>query len=165
MSEPFLGEIRLFPFAYAPQGWALCDGSLLEIPKNMALFTLLGVTFGGDGVKTFGLPDLRGRVPACPGFAVKYGQMGGEEGHVLTLGEIPWHTHQAMSSSASGTTKEAPGHVWAGSATKPYRDTANDWMNLQALTLSGEGKAHNNMQPYIVGNYCIATAGIYPTRP
>lgn len=164
MAEPFLGEIRLFPFHYAPEGWALCDGSLLEIRRHQALYSLLGKTFGGDGVNNFRLPDLRGRVPVCPGFTVRYGQESGEESHVLTIGEMPQHNHQAMGNSEPGTTKEAAGGVWAASP-KTYGGSANVMMNAQALSPSGEGKAHNNMQPYTVVNYCIALVGIYPTRP
>lgn len=165
MAEPFIGEIRLFSFNYAPDGWAICDGSILQINQNQALFSLLGKTFGGDGVTTFGLPDLRGRVPVCPGFNVNWGQQAGEEGHALTISEMPVHTHQAMGNSDPGTLRTAAGSVWAGSEQKPYGPTAGIMMNPQALAPTGGGAAHSNMQPYTVINYCIALMGIYPTRP
>lgn len=165
MAEPFLGEIRMFSFKFAPRGWAQCNGQLLQISQNQALYSLLGTTFGGDGVRTFALPNLQGKVPVAPSDAIQHGSTGGEETHVLTIDEMPPHTHEVMA-GAEATTNVAAGNVWAttpGSVTA-YHPTANVTMNQAALSASGNSQPHANMQPYTVVQYCIALQGIWPPR-
>ncbi len=165
MSEPFFGEIKLFSFGRVPKGWALCDGKQLPINTNQALYSLLGTVYGGDGVRTFALPDLRGRVPVHVGNGVTLGQKAGEETHMLTINEMPTHRHIVTASSESATLKMATGHVWATSTDNIYStDQLNTNMNVQALSTSGNSLPHQNMQPYSVANYCIALVGIYPSR-
>jgi microcystin-dependent protein len=164
MAEPFLGEIRLFTFDYAPRGWALCDGSLLQINQNQALFSLLGTAYGGDGIRTFALPDLRGRTPVHVGNNVVRGEKNGEENHTLAMVEMPMHTHKAMGSSEAANSKAAVGQVWASSEKKPYGTPANKGNSVQALTSSGTSQSHQNMQPFTVVNYCIALMGTWPPR-
>lgn len=165
MSEPFLGEIRLFPIGYASQGWAYCEGQLLAINQNQALFSLLGTVYGGNGVTTFALPDLRGRVPihAAPQYSL--GAQGGEETHTLTVNEMPAHTHPVFASTSNADQVEPAGHVWAQYSTPSYATSGHKvTMHAQAVSQSGNSTAHPNMQPYIGLHYCIALQGIYPTR-
>ncbi|ABQ25550.1 phage tail protein [Geotalea uraniireducens] len=181
MAEPFLGEIRIFPFDFAPRGWALCNGALLPIVQNQALYSLLNTTFGGDGKTNFGLPDLQGRVPMPPGTnpvcgnIVAAGKKDGSETVTLTTSQIPPHTHSALANSinadfASPVTLAA-GNIWAkaddpsSNPVNAYESGANAVMDQSALSTAGGGGAHNNMQPYQVVNYCIALMGLYPTRP
>jgi microcystin-dependent protein len=166
MAEPFLGEIRLFSGNFPPRGWALCDGSLLPINQNQALYSLLGTTYGGNGQTTFALPDLRGRVPVHPGNGVTLGQNSGEEAHTLTEAEMPLHTHTVSGSNSTGTSRNPDGGSWAitGETTLAYNQTPNVGMNRQSLSEAGGSQPHTNMQPYIVLNFCIAIEGIYPSR-
>jgi len=165
LAEPFIGEIRLFSFDFAPQGWAQCNGQLLSIAQNQALYSLLGTTFGGDGVRTFALPDLQGRVPIAPSGAIPYGSMDGEETHVLTVGEMPPHTHE-VTAGAEATTNVAAGNVWATTpgSLKAHHPTANAKMDPAALSASGNSQPHANMQPYTVVQYCIALQGYWPPK-
>lgn len=163
--EPFLGEIRLFAGDYPPPGWAFCDGQQLPIIMNQALYSLLGATYGGDGRTYFCLPDLRGRVPIHAGAGIRAGAVGGEESHALTSQEMPAHQHQAFGTNAPATAQIADNIRWANNGTtKLYYDSANTVMHGQALTVSGQGQAHPNMQPYTVLNYCICMRGIFPPR-
>ncbi|MFZ5643698.1 MAG: phage tail protein [Bacillota bacterium] len=169
MAEPFIGEIRLFSFGHAPQGWACCDGQLLLINQNQALYSLLGTQYGGDGQTTFALPDLRGRVPVHFGNGIDLGKSGGEEKHRLTIAETPLHTHQIHGNSGAATVKTAAGNTWAcfgteEGAPKPYSTAATCQMSSAALGAGGGGVPHNNMQPHNVVNFCIALQGIYPSR-
>ncbi|MFJ7406770.1 MULTISPECIES: phage tail protein [unclassified Lysinibacillus] len=165
MSDPFVGEIKLFSFRRVPRGWALCDGQLLSINTNQALFSLLGITYGGNGVTTFALPDLRGRVPIHVGNGVTLGQKAGQETHTLTSNEMPAHTHVVTASAESATLKVATGNVWGTTTVNMYASNQlNTHMNAQALSPSGNSQSHQNMQPYSVANYCIALIGIYPPR-
>ncbi|WP_134682957.1 phage tail protein [Brevibacillus migulae] len=164
MSEPFLGEIQMFPYGFVPRGWAPCDGSLMPINQNQPLFALLGTTYGGDGMTTFALPDLRGRVPVHVGEGITLGQAGGEENHQLNVQEMPMHTHTARASEAAATTKVAAGNSWAKTSTHVYAAGANGQMSSSAIAPTGSGQAHANMQPYTVFRFCIAIQGIFPSR-
>lgn len=165
MSEQYVGEIRLFSFGTVPSGWARCDGQILQINTNQALYSILGATYGGNGSTTFALPDLRGRVPVHVSSSITRGQKAGEEVHVLTINEMPTHTHIVNGSSESATLKVATGNVWGTSANNIYSvNQPNTNMNTQAMSTSGNSQSHQNMQPYSVANYCIALVGIYPSR-
>jgi microcystin-dependent protein len=178
MSEPFLGEIQIVGFNFPPKGWAQCDGQLLSIAQNNALFALLGTTFGGDGRTTFGLPDLRGRTPinsgdnsAGPGLpAYPQGQKGGAETVTLTTAQIPSHTHTARASDTEADSSDPAGHILAevpsafGGAFL-YHDAANlGTLHSGSITNTGGSQPHNNMQPYQVVNFIIALTGIFPSR-
>ncbi len=160
MTEPFLGEIRAFAFNFAPVGWAACSGQLLPINQNTALFSLLGTNYGGDGISTFALPNLNGRVVIGMNSSHPIGETGGEESHTLSQSELPPHTHGQPGSSALETTDRTPDAVPAAGgqyATNP--DTA-----MAPTGITGGGLPHNNMQPYLSINYCIAMQGIFPSR-
>ncbi len=158
-SDPFVGEIMLVPYNFAPRGWAFCNGQLLALSANTALFSLLGTTYGGDGRTTFGLPDLRGRYAmssgAGPGLSPRsLGQMSGSEQVTLTAAQIPSHTHTSPFSDGPGTISGAHDRV--------VTDTKS---NENALTgATGGGQAHDNLSPFLVLNYCIALVGIFPSR-
>ncbi|KZE73472.1 phage tail protein [Paenibacillus elgii] len=164
MSEPCLGQIKLFAFGFAPRGWAQCNGQILPINQNQALFSLLGTNYGGNGVTTFALPDLRGRVPIHVSRDFVLGQAGGEEAHTLTLNEIPAHTHQAWGSNDIASSKSPANNVWAKTAVSSYHTQADKQLNAGAVVNVGQNQAHTNMQPYTVLNFCIALQGIYPSR-
>ena len=168
MADPFLGELRLFSYAGVPRGWATCAGQLLPINQNQALFSLLGTTYGGNGVTTFALPDLRGRsaVHTFPG-SHPQGAIGGEVAHTLTQSEMPAHTHQVLARAplAPGDLKESPsGATWAQSSHTAYTSTPNVGMSPSTLIPAGGNQPHENMPPYLVLAYCIATQGIFPSR-
>ncbi len=164
MAEPFIGEIRLFSFGYAPKGWAICDGRIMNIIENQTLYSLLGTTYGGDGRITFALPDLRGRTPVHAGNNIIPGEKQGEENHELVLDEMPAHTHQARGSSQAANSQAATDHVWANSGQNPYSGEANKTNAAPALASIGASHEHPNMQPFTVVNYCIALTGDYPQR-
>jgi microcystin-dependent protein len=164
MSEPMLGEIRLFPMKFAPEDWALCNGQHLSVNLYQALFSLLGTTYGGEGTTTFALPDLRERVPVHPNDAIPLGRAGGENAHALTIPEMPIHTHVVRGSSSTAFTGTITNNFWAN-APSMFSKTADLLMNPAAIAHSGESQHHDNMQPYLVLNYCIALVGIYPSRP
>jgi microcystin-dependent protein len=165
MSEPFLGEVRMMGFSFPPKGWALCQGQLLSINQNTALFSILGTTYGGNGTTTFALPDLRGRVPAHRGPVTTLGQAGGLASVVLTTDQIPAHNH-LMGSFNQATAAAPTGNVFAG---KPRRGMdvyaappANVAINSNDIV--GGSLPHDNMQPYLVVNFVIAVQGIFPSR-
>ncbi|MBO8157365.1 MAG: phage tail protein [Bacillaceae bacterium] len=165
MPDPFIGEIRLFSFDYAPEGWALCNGQLMSISTNPALYSILGTKFGGDGVNTFALPDLRGRAPVHFDQRIHIGHSGGEETHKLTISEMPAHQHMIGADSGTGTTKNAEGKVWAAvSGMNVYGNEPDGVMGDQTLAAAGALEAHENRQPFIVVNYCICIEGLYPPR-
>src|SRR5665213_211229 len=179
MSEPFLAQIALFPFNFAPTGWALCNGQLLSITQNTALFSLLGTNYGGDGRSTFGLPNLQGSVPVGagqgPGLGnYDLGEPGGTPDITLLTSEMPIHTHFANATIDRGNTTVATGNVPAsGAAGTPQKPTVakiyssnapNAQLNPSALGVAGGSQPHNNMQPYLTLNFCIALQGIFPAR-
>ena len=176
MSEPFLAEIIMFAGNFAPRGWAFCQGQILSIAQNTALFSLLGTTYGGNGQTTYALPDLRGRVPVGtgqgPGLAnVSLGEVSGESAHSLIITEMPAHNHQAQAAGNSepGTSSSPGGGTWATSTARDNMYAAtppNSPMAANTVTvgISGGSQPHNNMQPYLGMNFIIAIEGIYPSR-
>jgi microcystin-dependent protein len=174
MSDPFVAEIRIFPFNFPPKGWAFCDGQLLPISQNTALFSLLGTTYGGDGKSTFALPDLQGNAPMQPGQGQglslrDLGEMSGVESITLLQSEMPVHTHNVMGNSNDGEFKPpANNRIFGRSINAFLYQSSNaglQLMNPQNLGLTGGGLPHNNMQPYLTLNFCIALQGIFPQRP
>ena len=166
MVEPFLGEIKINSFDYAPKGWAACDGAQLAINQNQALFALLGTSFGGNGMTVFNLPDLRGRVAVqqdLTGFLM--GQVGGEQAHTLTPQEAPVHNHIAQGSANAGTTPLPQGNVLANPGLNAYA-VPNPAQPIAQGTVvpTGGGQPHENMSPYLALNFCIALVGIFPSR-
>lgn len=165
MAEPFLAEIRIVSFNYAPKGWAQCNGQLMPINQNQALFSLLGTTFGGDGRVNFALPDLRGRVPIHVGSGFTLGERGGEPSHTLTISELPTHIHTASAQSANATTPFPAGNLLA-SMSNLYVAPGDNLTTLSPSTLSSVGgsQAHLNMQPFLTLTFCIALQGIFPSQ-
>lgn len=170
MSEPFVGEIKLFGFGWAPRGWALCDGAALPVQQNAALYSLLGIQFGGDGRQTFKLPDLRGRTPVGIGGANRYptGASFGVERVVLSPAALPIHNHAVYGSSAASDKLLAPGanDVFGTTLQPLFRTGTGGKTALSAGSVSstGAGEGHNTMQPSLVLNFCIALMGLYPQR-
>ena len=163
MAEPFLAEIRLMSFNFAPKGWAMCNGQFLPINQNQALFSLLGTTYGGNGQTTFALPDLRARVPIHFGSGHTLGERGGEQAHTLTLNEMPQHIHFAQASTSVGDKNFAANSVLAA-AGNLYRPATNlTSLNASSISNVGGSQAHENMQPYLVITFCIALQGIFPS--
>ena len=163
MAEPFLSEIRIFSFNFAPKGWALCNGQLLPINQNQALFSLLGTTFGGDGRVNFALPDLRGRTPIHVGSGHTLGERGGEQAHTLSIAELPTHTHVVNASSANAATPIPSGNVLAASNNLYASPTNLMSLNPSGVTNIGGSQAHLNMQPFLTLSFCIALQGIFPS--
>jgi len=163
MPDPYLGEIRVFSFNFAPQGWAQCNGQLIPISQNQALFSILGNTYGGDGRTTFALPNLTGRVPIHFGNNIILGQFGGEESHTLTTQEMPAHTHMVMASTDAADVISPLGNVW-GSLPDNYSPQSTASMNAESVLATGGNMPQSNMQPYTVGNFCIALVGEFPPR-
>lgn len=163
MAEPFLSEIRIMSFEFAPKGWAQCNGQLLPINQNQALFSLLGTTFGGDGRVNFALPDLRARVPIHVGSGHTLGERGGEQAHTLSIAELPTHTHTTRASPNVGDAVNPTNAVLA-SASNVYRTADNlTPLNAASVTNIGGSQAHLNMQPFLTLNFCIALQGIFPS--
>jgi microcystin-dependent protein len=166
MSEPFLSEIKIMAFNFPPKGWALCNGGVMQIAQNQALFSLLGTAFGGDGRQTFGIPDLRGAAPMHTGQGSVIGQFGGTENHTLIEAEMPTHIHFAFGSNANATVADPTGNL-LGAATGLYQppNPPPDTM-LGPLTISNVGGngPHANQQPYLVLSFCIALQGIFPSQ-
>lgn len=176
MSDQFVAEIRIFPFNFPPTGWAFCDGQLMPISQNTALFALLGTTYGGDGKSTFALPDMQGNAPMQPGQGQglslrDLGEMSGVESITLLQSEIPLHTHNVVASQGDGTERNpnvaGTGQLLAtGVGISMYNAVAAlTTVNLQVISPAGGGLPHNNMQPYLTLNFCIALQGIFPQRP
>lgn len=175
--DPFVAEIRIFPFNFAPKGWAFCDGQLLPISQNTALFSLLGTTYGGDGKSTFALPDMQGNTAMHPGQGPglslhDLGETGGSESVSLLVSEIPVHAHGVgFALGSDGNSISPAGAVWAqsaagrGSAALYQNGSPTGPVQLQSLAVAGGGLPHQNMQPYLTLNYCIALQGVFPARP
>ena len=168
-TEPYIGEIRAVGFNFAPKNWALCNGQILSIAQNQALFSILGTTYGGNGVTTFALPDLRSRVPVHfgngPGSSYTLGQTGGVEGVTLTLNQIPSHTH-TVKAAATATQPVAAGNFPAGppAGSNLYGPPTSGNLDPNVVGLGGGSQAHSNLQPYLVVNYVICLFGIFPSR-
>jgi microcystin-dependent protein len=166
MAEPFLSEIRIMSFGFAPKGWAMCNGQLLPINQNQALFSLLGTTFGGDGRVNFALPDQRGRTPIHVGSGHTVGEKGGEQAHTVSIAELPTHTHVENASASGGDTPLVANNILARStAANLYKSTPTNLVALNpgTVTNSGGSQAHLNMQPFLTLNFCIALQGIFPS--
>ncbi|HRQ41052.1 MAG TPA: tail fiber protein [Chloroflexota bacterium] len=164
MSEPFLSEIRMMSFGFAPRGWALCNGQLLPINQNQALFSLLGTTFGGDGRVNFALPDLRGRVPLHVGSGHTLGERGGEQAHTLSIAELPTHTHVLNGTTNTGNIPVPTNNILADSPSQLYAAPSNlTSLNPGTVVNTGGSQAHLNMQPFLTINFCIALQGIFPS--
>lgn len=163
MAEPFLSELRIMSFVFAPKGWALCNGQLLPINQNQALFSLLGTTFGGDGRVNFALPDLRGQTPIHVGSGHTLGEKGGEQAHTLSIAELPTHTHVLGASSTNAATNSPNGAVLAVSTAVYHTPTSLVALNPGSVTNVGGSQAHLNMQPFLTLNFCIALQGIFPS--
>lgn len=171
MSEPFLAEVRIVGFNFAPRGWAFCDGQILPINQNQSLYSLLGTTYGGDGRTSFALPDLRGRTPLHVGRSNggeehRLGQKSGEETHTLAANEMPQHRHVLQASSADGNNLNPGGHVLGREVGGIYEESATTLTTMRSGTITnvGGGQAHENMQPYLAVNFCIALQGLFPSR-
>jgi microcystin-dependent protein len=165
MAEPFLAEIRIFSFNFPPKGWAFCNGQLLPINQNQALFSLLGTTYGGNGQTNFALPNLRGRTPVHTGNGHTQGQAAGESAHTITQSEMPQHIHFLNASTSAADAVLPGGNVFAVSPQQVYAPPANFTpMEPTSVTNVGGSQAHTNMMPYLVLNFCIALQGIFPSR-
>lgn len=166
MAEPFLSEIRIFSFNFPPKGWALCNGQLLPINQNQALFSLLGTTFGGNGQTNFALPNLQSRAPIHVGSGHTLGEQGGQEAHTLSIAEMPQHTH-TVGASTNTTTRSSAGLNNFPSDASPnnlYNSATNlVAMRGDAVTITGGSQAHLNMQPFLTLNFSIALQGIFPS--
>jgi microcystin-dependent protein len=165
--DVFLGQLMLFPFGHEPTGWALCNGQEMAINQNPALFALLGTRFGGNGIQTFALPNLQGRAPIMPDpdGSIQLGGSGGEEFHKLTVPEIPVHNHNLMASSAAEDSPKPAGHSLATPTVEIYANTAaSEALAGGSISSAGGNKGHENRQPYLVLNWCIALQGIFPSR-
>ena len=164
MAEPFLSEIRIMSFVFAPKGWALCNGQLLPINQNQALFSLLGTTFGGDGRVNFALPDIRGRAPIHVGSGHTLGERGGEQAHTLSIAEIPTHTHSWQANSQNASSSVGVGNFVLASSNKLYGGlTSLTTLNPGTVGNIGGSQAHLNMQPFLTLSFCIALQGIFPS--
>jgi microcystin-dependent protein len=163
MSEPFLGEIKIISWNFPPKGWAFCNGTLLPINQNQALFSILGTTYGGDGRVNFGLPNLQGRCPVHVGDGIALGELGGEATHTLNISEIPAHTHVPAGSSNPPSAPDPTGNLWASKASI-YAGSPANAMQPACITVVGGSQPHENMSPYLVLNFIIALQGIFPSQ-
>jgi len=164
MSQPFLGEIKVISWNFPPKGWAFCNGALMAINQNQALFSILGTTYGGDGRVTFALPNLQGRLPVHVGNGIFLGEIAGETAHTLTIPELPAHVHVPDGSSVAGTLPSASGKLWGASGATPYSPAPNTSMNPTCISPQGGSQPHDNLSPYLVLNFIIALQGIFPSQ-
>lgn len=165
MSTPFLSEIKIISWNFPPKGWAFCNGQLLPINQNQALFSLLGTTYGGDGRTNFALPNLQARIAMHMGNGLVLGERGGETAHTLNISELPAHTHTPVGSTAAPSAPSASGNVWATFASgSQYNAAQNTSMNPACITANGGNQPHENMSPYLVLNFIIALQGIFPSQ-
>jgi microcystin-dependent protein len=169
MTAPFLSEIRIMSFDFAPKGWAQCNGQLLPINQNQALFSLLGTTYGGDGRVNFALPDLRARVPIHVGSAHTLGERGGENAHTVTISELPTHAH-VLSASTQGANSPSPtapqGNVFGVTSGNQVYGPPNNLVAFEPTSVSNVGgsQPHENRQPFLTLNFCIALQGVFPSQ-
>ncbi|MBS0488039.1 MAG: phage tail protein [Proteobacteria bacterium] len=166
MAQPYVGEIRMFAGNFAPAGWMFCEGQLLPISENETLFNLIGTTYGGDGQSTFGLPDLRGRIPLHMGSSFVLAEIGGVESVTLAMSQIPAHSHAFLASNNNATATKAVGNVAATTPNyTPYiQAPANTALNAQSVSSVGGSQPHNNMQPYLCVDFIISLFGIFPSQ-
>ena len=167
MSEPFLGEIRIVSFGFAPRGWAACNGQLLPINQNQALFSLMGTTYGGNGQTNFALPNLQSRTPMHVGNGFTQGQNGGEEAHTLTQAEMPQHNHVMNASTNPASLPVPAGNLLAQTTASLYAAGSagvNTALNAATISNVGGSQAHENRQPYLTLNFCVALQGIFPSQ-
>jgi microcystin-dependent protein len=163
MATQYLGEIKVISWSFVPRGWAFCNGQLMPINQNQALFSILGTTYGGDGRVNFALPNLQGRTPLHVGSGINLGQSSGEAAHTLTISEMPAHTHAPVGSSSAATLPSASGNLWGRSGANPFSPSANGAMNPACVLAAGSSQPHDNTSPYLVLNFIIALTGIFPT--
>jgi microcystin-dependent protein len=165
VSEPFIGEVKIISWNFPPKGWAFCNGQLLPINQNQALFSILGTTYGGDGMRTFGLPNLQGRIPMHVGNGIVLGEMGGETTHTLNISEMPAHAH-AGSGNTAGNRVGLAGSYWAGNNVSSFASggSSNSTMHPSGIGATGGNQPHENMPPYLVLNFIIALQGIFPSQ-
>ena len=167
MSDPYIGEIRMFGGNFEPAGWAFCNGQLVPIADNDALFTLIGTTYGGDGQASFALPDLQGRVPIHQGNGFVLGQKAGVESVALTGAQLPIHTHAFLASQDQGSTTNPPGHLAAsipGGGSVYIQDSASVALAQQSLMTVGGSQPHENMQPFLTVSFIISLSGVFPPQ-
>lgn len=164
MGTPYLGEIRVVSFNFAPKGWALCNGQLLPINQNQAIFSLLGTTYGGNGQTNFALPNLQARIPLHNGNGFTQGQVGGEAAHTLTISELPTHTHSATATSSTANQGGPSGYAPATTTKAAYGTQLDTPMLAGAVSPVGGSQPHDNMSPYLTLNFVIALQGIFPSR-
>ncbi|MGD0046440.1 MAG: tail fiber protein [Bryobacteraceae bacterium] len=164
MSEPFLSEIKIMSFNFPPKGWAFCDGQLMAINQNQALFALVGTTYGGDGQVNFRLPNLQGLVPVHFGGALVLGEMGGEQAHTLIISEVPAHAHTPVGTTTAASSATPANNLWCSNPANPFNATAGTPMTAASIGATGGSQPHLNMSPFLVLNFCIALQGIFPSQ-